>query len=580
MNSEYHKYLNLLSFLSKSEARDHKVNTLKEGEDLLRSREEELLNECARLQIAVESRISSSTIKPTSYLVGGFVRDTLLGIESKDADLEVYGLVPEECEQIVREVFSGEVIERVGKEYEIIKVEHRGGFTLDISIPRRRVFGENSPFEMGDPEITPEEAAILRDFSCNNFACDVRRMRIFDFNKGLVDLNQRGLRISNPNQFLQVPIRVVRGIQFAARFKLVPDESDFNLMRAMVKQDLLADIHQRRLLEEFRKLWGRGESVSSGLLLAEGLGLLDLLGLHDRRLDGFGLQALDAYHLKLKQVGKVVLSEDANLISWSFFLSLLYESNFNELRRAGSNFLSALGLNRKEIAQVISMIINYHEGVDINVDISSQQSKEKSNNPISGHNLTKRAILASRVKMIPRGSIHNSIKGKSEDSLENSLLTKADRIENNVYPASLSQYFIFRHIISDKVIDSSFLERLEGIAKISSKSIKRKPLVSYAQVSELLSDDEGFLASIILGLIERMRYRLLTESIAEEYLRDNFKELRENAIRKYQSAELARIKPLTSPIPDKVVPPHSGHDRIEKEQPSKPVFRLGPRKKL
>lgn len=68
-----------------------------------------------------------------ALLVGGSVRDSLMGKISKDFDLEIYGLEPEEIERVVQQI--GKVSD-IGKAFGILKIALEGGLDIDVSLPR------------------------------------------------------------------------------------------------------------------------------------------------------------------------------------------------------------------------------------------------------------------------------------------------------------------------------------------------------------------------------------------------------------------------------------------------------------
>jgi tRNA nucleotidyltransferase (CCA-adding enzyme) len=213
---------------------------------------------------------------PKAALVGGFVRDALLGIKSKDADLETYGVTAEELEKILNKLFKGKV-ETVGRSFGIYKVSLGDGLDLDVAIPRTESKtgpGHKGFVVEGDPELDPKEAARRRDFTINAMAADPKTGELFDPFNGREDLEKHLLRIVDATTFVDDPLRVYRGIQFAARFDLKIDGATLELMRLMVSRGDLDELSKERVTDELKKLFLKAPRPSVGFELMRTLGLI------------------------------------------------------------------------------------------------------------------------------------------------------------------------------------------------------------------------------------------------------------------------------------------------------------------
>ena len=166
-----------------------------------------------------------------AFLVGGCVRDAFWGLSSsKDFDIEVYGLQPEKLYDILKEHF---IVDLVGQAFGVIKLHH---FPIDVSIPRRESktgLGHRDFMIMSDPSMTPEAAASRRDFTINTLAWDPLTNKIIDPYNGISDIKNRILRHTS-DKFNEDPLRVLRGMQFAARFDLEVFSETVDLCRVMV----------------------------------------------------------------------------------------------------------------------------------------------------------------------------------------------------------------------------------------------------------------------------------------------------------------------------------------------------------
>ena len=150
-----------------------------------------------------------------AYLVGGCVRDRVLGRESKDIDIEVHGIRPDQLENVLDSLGTRNA---VGQSFGIYQLK---GYTLDIAMPRRagvRGAGHDDFGALVDPEAGTYEAARRRDFTMNALMEDVLTGQITDHFHGLADLSRGVLRHVDDDTFREDPLRVFRAAQFAARF--------------------------------------------------------------------------------------------------------------------------------------------------------------------------------------------------------------------------------------------------------------------------------------------------------------------------------------------------------------------------
>ena len=193
--------------------------------------------------------------KPQALIVGGFVRDALLGKKPVDADIEIYGMSADRLEKFLDELFPGKV-NKVGKTFGIFSVAVAEGVDLDISLPRResKVGEGHKGFEVdGDPRMSVEEAARRRDFTFNAMAADILLGEIVDPYGGIQDLKTKILRVTDPERFQDDALRVYRGLQFAGRMGLKVEPQTFALMRQMVDRGELTVLVEPRKAKELQK---------------------------------------------------------------------------------------------------------------------------------------------------------------------------------------------------------------------------------------------------------------------------------------------------------------------------------------
>jgi len=185
-----------------------------------------------------------------ALLVGGAVRDALLGLEQKDFDIEVYGTSYDRLADFLSPYGR---VDLVGKSFGVVKL-----LGFDFSIPRRE--NKTGPHHRGfqttfDESITPQEAASRRDFTINAIAYDPIRGEILDFFGGREDLQNRVLRATSP-AFSEDPLRVLRGMQFSCRFDLTVDPATAEMCRAIAGE--YSTLARERIAEEFMKWTAAG----------------------------------------------------------------------------------------------------------------------------------------------------------------------------------------------------------------------------------------------------------------------------------------------------------------------------------
>ncbi|MDO4615934.1 MAG: HD domain-containing protein [Lachnospiraceae bacterium] len=161
------------------------------------------------------------------FFVGGYVRDLLMKKENKDIDIEVHGIPVKKLEEILSG--AGYVTE-MGASFGVFGLK---GYDLDIAMPRKEeaIGRGHKDFKVDvDPFLGTEKAAVRRDFTMNALMQDVLTGEIVDHFGGVEDLKKGILRHVNPETFVEDPLRVLRGAQFAARFdfSIAPDTKELS----------------------------------------------------------------------------------------------------------------------------------------------------------------------------------------------------------------------------------------------------------------------------------------------------------------------------------------------------------------
>jgi len=203
-----------------------------------------------------------------ALVVGGWVRDRLLSRESKDLDMEVFGVPAGDLPELL-EPFGK--VEPIGQSFPVYKIG-----SIDIGLPRRESKsgrGHKGFVVQGDPSMSIREAARRRDFTINAISWDPLTDTYEDPFEGRRDLDRKVLRVVDETTFADDSLRVLRALQFAARFELTLDENTRKLCRAI----RLDDLPPERIWGELEKLLLRAQRPSIGFALALELGVVDQL---------------------------------------------------------------------------------------------------------------------------------------------------------------------------------------------------------------------------------------------------------------------------------------------------------------
>ena len=194
-----------------------------------------------------------------AWIVGGFVRDRLLGLDPKDLDLEIFGIAATDLPTLLSRIGQ---VEPVGQSFPVYKVG-----AVDVALPRRESKtgrGHRGFSVEGDPGMSFADAARRRDFTINAIGLDPLTGEYIDPCGGRADLADRRLRVVDPGRFGDDSLRVLRAVQFVGRFGLQVDAET----RAQLSAIPLDDLPAERIWGEIEKLLLRATAPSVGLTLA------------------------------------------------------------------------------------------------------------------------------------------------------------------------------------------------------------------------------------------------------------------------------------------------------------------------
>ena len=194
-----------------------------------------------------------------AYLVGGWVRDALLGKSCRDYDVEVYDMAQDALVPILSKYGRTNL---VGKAFGVIHLAMKG-LSLDFSFPRTESkvgYGHRGFVVHTDEKLSFKEAALRRDFTINAMGMELPDLTLCDPYGGIDDLKTHTLRHVGP-AFAEDSLRILRGVQFASRFGCTLAPSTVELCRTLSLDDLSVE----RLFEEFKKWLLKPGKPSLGL---------------------------------------------------------------------------------------------------------------------------------------------------------------------------------------------------------------------------------------------------------------------------------------------------------------------------
>ena len=204
------------------------------------------------------------------YFVGGAVRDKFLNKESKDVDLLITGISYKQMAQLLQPFGKVDI---VGRSFGVIKLTLPGAKeAIDLAITRTDVRTDKGHrgFDITtDPNLPIETDLKRRDFTINALAMDSKG-KIVDPFGGMTDLKLKKIRAVSPTAFSEDPLRMLRAVQFAARFEFTIEPETFALIKRNASK--IREITGERILEEFKKIVNKGKpEVGAKLLLKTGL---------------------------------------------------------------------------------------------------------------------------------------------------------------------------------------------------------------------------------------------------------------------------------------------------------------------
>ena len=219
--------------------------------DLLDQLDSDLLESAVKLATIFKDKGGSL------LLVGGSVRDLILNRSPHELDFEARGPSLEEIKEWLSKDFR---YDEVGKAFGVLRIK---SYPIELALPRTETksgTGHKGFDVQIDPKLPFERAVKRRDFTINALGLCPLTGQLLDPCDGYSDIHSRILRHIGP-AFCEDPLRVLRGMQFIARFELTPLPETVEICKSMNMENLAPE----RIFEEWKKLIIKGINLSDGL---------------------------------------------------------------------------------------------------------------------------------------------------------------------------------------------------------------------------------------------------------------------------------------------------------------------------
>ena len=347
-----------------------------------------------------------------AIIVGGYVRDKFLNLDSKDIDIELYGVTSfEKLENILQEFGD---VNLVGKSFGVCKLKVKD-LDLDFTLPRtdNKTSTGHRGFEVIiDKSLDFKAATSRRDFTINSIGYDTKNKIILDPFNGLEDINNKTLKAVNLQTFSEDPLRVLRAVSFASRFDFTLDDALFDLCKSLYKKNVLDELAQERIYDEIKKILLKSPKPSVAFLLLKDLHALKAftpLDTLDKDTFTHINDSLDTF-IKIK-----TQDSKTNIIIMLSILS--HKFNINESKK----FITRLSDDKNLLKNAITLLENnieetytdtqlYNLATKVNIEhfILYSQALHKDINPKCFNSIKKRAIELN----ILNKKAQNHLKGK------------------------------------------------------------------------------------------------------------------------------------------------------------------------
>lgn len=319
------------------------------------------------------------------YVVGGSVRDHYLGKDSKDVDLLVRNIPLDKIESILNKFGKVDV---VGKSFGVIKFIPNDvdlDEPIDIAIPRterpmtekekdakeketgERPKGYQAFVTDSDHTLEIKKDLERRDFTINAITKDSKG-KLYDPYKGMQDLKRKIIRMVSPHSFVDDPLRMLRAVQFAARFGFKIEDNTFKAIVANAHK--IKEISPERILIELEKIISKGNPFL-------GFNILQKTGLY-KEIFGFEFK------------GNPAMVNSAKRLS-EFLYAITQRDSYQSPDTLHSLFLKKLKIENETAAEIYCLELAWHK----------PKTRSRYESRLLGSNMFKQTANCFKLKMLP-----------------------------------------------------------------------------------------------------------------------------------------------------------------------------------
>lgn len=199
--------------------------------------------------IKIASHLSAKMHMP-AYLVGGFVRDLLLGVNNLDLDIVVEGDAIKLSQELKNRLSATQIVvhQRFGTSTLNIKPQQK----IDLATARKETYPQPASLPLVRPGTLKDDLK-RRDFTINAMALSINEKdfgRLIDYFGGRRDLKGKKIRILHHLSFIDDPTRILRAVRFAARFNFKIHPQTLKLLKKARKLKMLQQLQPQRLRDE------------------------------------------------------------------------------------------------------------------------------------------------------------------------------------------------------------------------------------------------------------------------------------------------------------------------------------------
>lgn len=291
------------------------------------------------------------------YIVGGVVRDILLGKKNLDLDITVEG----DCLTFAKKIAVRLKAQlKIYEQFQTATLTLKDGVRIDLAMTRQEKYASAAVL----PEVSPgsiNDDLFRRDFTINAMAIVINKERfgeLIDLYKGSEDLNNKCIRILHPRSFIDDPTRILRAVRFEQRLGFQIEAKTLRCLKDSIRKNLDLKVKPPRHFAEFKKFFLEADVSKHVARIKELRGV--------RVLDSRGNIDLETLNVVVERVKIIRQNKDYDKAGrwWPiYFFSLLEKKNTHQLEKLSKevqldNFLSLSLMQIRECQSVIRQLTN------------------------------------------------------------------------------------------------------------------------------------------------------------------------------------------------------------------------------